>query len=279
MKRRAILAFLAVIMVLLLLLGELFPADGANVGKFYLRFPSLHSIVESRRQDEVVKAVDTIAVRKMQLKDSLDYYRGLVDSGNLRFWLPEPNYMDGFWQNVEQATKQNRTVRILHYGDSQIEMDHMTSRLRAYMQKTFGGGGPGMVPFQTTTPTFSVRQSTSGDLIHLASFGDSLAVRSRGDYGPMMQSFRLSNNEATVTIKGANSNRVDNRIKQFSRVRLIANNRDGLNVSFDDLKNKHDEQKWHTANDGISSVDFNHVDICHAHPCQRFGRPLLHACR
>lgn len=257
MKRRAILAFLAVIMVLLLLLGELFPADGANVGKFYLRFPSLHSIVESRRQDEVVKAVDTIAVRKMQLKDSLDYYRGLVDSGNLRFWLPEPNYMDGFWQNVEQATKQNRTVRILHYGDSQIEMDHMTSRLRAYMQRTFGGGGPGMVPFQTTTPTFSVRQSTSGDLIHLASFGDSLAVRSRGDYGPMMQSFRLSNNEATVTIKGANSNRVDNRIKQFSRVRLIANNRDGLNVSFDDLKNKHDEQKWHTANDGISSVDFN----------------------
>lgn len=257
MKGRTVLAFFSAVMAVLLILSELFPASGVTIDELYLRFPTLHSLVESRRQDPAVTAIDTVAVRKMQLKDSLEYYHVLVDSSNLRFWLPEPHYLDSFWENVEQARKQNRTVRILHYGDSQIEMDHMTSRLRAYMQKTFGGGGPGMVPFQTTTPTFSVRQSTSGDLIHLASFGDSLAVRSRGDYGPMMQSFRLSNNEATVTIKGANSNRVDNRIKQFSRVRLIANNRDGLNVSFDDLKNKHDGQKWQTANNGISSVDFD----------------------
>lgn len=257
MKGRTVLAFFSAVMAVLLILSELFPASGVTIDELYLRFPTLHSLVESRRQDPAVTAIDTVAVRKMQLKDSLEYYHVLVDSSNLRFWLPEPHYLDSFWENVEQARKQNRTVRILHYGDSQIEMDHMTSRLRAYMQKTFGGGGPGMVPFQTTTPTFSVRQSTSGDLIHLASFGDSLAVRSRGDYGPMMQSFRLSNNEATVTIKGANSNRVDNRIKQFSRVRLIANNRDGLNVSFDDLKNRHDGQKWQTANNGISSVDFD----------------------
>lgn len=257
MKGRIVLAFFSAVMAVLLILSELFPASGVTIDELYLRFPTLHSLVESRRQDPTVTDIDTVAVRKMQLKDSLEYYHVLVDSSNLRFWLPEPHYLDSFWENVEQARMQNRTVRILHYGDSQIEMDHMTSRLRAYMQKTFGGGGPGMVPFQTTTPTFSVRQSTSGDLIHLASFGDSLAVRSRGDYGPMMQSFRLSNNEATVTIKGANSNRVDNRIKQFSRVRLIANNRDGLNVSFDDLKNKHDGQRWQTANNGISSVDFD----------------------
>ncbi len=257
MKGRTVLAFFSAVMAVLLILSELFPASGVTIDELYLRFPTLHSLVESRKQESTATAIDTVAVQKMQLKDSLEYYHVLVDSSNLRFWLPEPHYLDSFWENVEQARKQNRTVRILHYGDSQIEMDHMTSRLRAYMQKTFGGGGPGMVPFQTTTPTFSVRQSTSGDLIHLASFGDSLAVRSRGDYGPMMQSFRLSNNEATVTIKGANSNRVDNRIKQFSRVRLIANNRDGLNVSFDDLKNKHDGQRWQTANNGISSVDFD----------------------
>ena len=257
MKGHTVLAFFSAVMAVLLILSELFPASGVTIDELYLRFPTLHSLVESRKQESTATAIDTVAVQKMQLKDSLEYYHVLVDSSNLRFWLPEPHYLDSFWENVEQARKQNRTVRILHYGDSQIEMDHMTSRLRAYMQKTFGGGGPGMVPFQTTTPTFSVRQSTSGDLIHLASFGDSLAVRSRGDYGPMMQSFRLSNNEATVTIKGANSNRVDNRIKQFSRVRLIANNRDGLNVSFDDLKNKHDGQRWQTANNGISSVDFD----------------------
>ena len=193
----------------------------------------------------------------MNLKDSLAYYHTLVDSSNIRFWLPDPHYLDSFWQSVEQARAKGHTVRILHYGDSQIEMDHMTSRLRAYMQNRFGGGGPGMVPFQTITPTQSIRQSTSGDITHLASFGDSLTVRSRGDYGPMMQSFRINGNDATVTIKGANSSRVDGRIKQFSRAKLIANNRNGLNVSFSDLKNKKDGQKWHTANNGVSSIDFN----------------------
>lgn len=255
MKSKIVLLFMAVVLAALFVLSRVFPTEGVDVGDMHLRFTNLHKMVESR----TVKP-DTVATAKivapLTLKDSVDYYHKMVDSGALRFWLPEPHYLDSFWQTLEQASQQGRTVRILHYGDSQIEMDHMTSRLRAYMQEKFGGGGPGMLPFQTITPTLSVRQSNNGTLAHLASFGDSLAVRSIGNYGPMMQSFRLEEGEATVTIKNATNSHVDNRVKQFSRVRLILNNRSGATVNFTNQKNKSERHHTRPERQGIVAADF-----------------------
>jgi hypothetical protein len=257
MKGRSVLLFFSLVMAALMIISELFPQSGISLGSIYLRFTSLHSLVENRKVNEAEPPpVDTVEMHKMQLTDSIAYYKHLVDSSDLRFWLPSPQYFDSFWQAVENAREQGRTVRILHYGDSQVEMDHISSRLRAYMQNQFGGGGPGMLPFQTTTPTFFIRQSNNGDLTHLASFGDSLAVRSRGDYGPMMQSFRLGDEEATVTIKASTNSHVDKRVKQFSRVKLISNNRSPLNISFTDLKNKKVGSTSTSATNGITAVDF-----------------------
>jgi len=39
----------------------------------------------------------------------------------------------------------NHPVRILYYGDSQIENDHITSALRESLQKRYGGRGPGLI--------------------------------------------------------------------------------------------------------------------------------------
>jgi hypothetical protein len=124
------------------------------------------------------------------------------------------------------------------------------------MQQTYGGGGPGMIPFQTITPSFSIRQSGSGELVHLASFGDSLAVRSKGDYGPMMQCFRLSSGEGATTVKSSTSSHADSRIKQFSRIRLIYNNRGGMNVDFSTLKGKKEKRHASVSQNGIASTDF-----------------------
>lgn len=44
------------------------------------------------------------------------------------------------------ANCQNRQVRILHYGDSQIEGDRITGYFRNLMQKKYGGSGPGLMP-------------------------------------------------------------------------------------------------------------------------------------
>lgn len=260
MKSRTILIFLSVTLVALFILSRLFPSEGVDIGDVHLHFTDLPSIVESHQDPEKKDSV-TAASPMMDLKDSVLHYHRLVDSGELRFWLPEPHYFDGFWQTVEHAREQGRTVRILHYGDSQIEMDHITDRLRAYMQSNFGGGGPGMLPFQTTTPTFTVRQSNSGELVHLASFGDSLAVRSRGNYGPMMQSFRLEGGNATVTVKSSSNSHVDARAKQFSRVRLILNGHSATTVNVANLKVKNEHHESQYGKSGIKASDYA-FDTC-----------------
>ena len=223
MKPRAIAIFFGGVILSLVLLSKLYPHDGISIGSHTYYFPSLHSLVDKDQREIELKA-KTVPPEITQLSDSIRYFKSLVDEGDLRFWLPDSTYLDGFWQAAEAAKRNNIVVRIIHYGDSQIEMDRISSRLRSHMQELFGGGGPGMLPFQTIIPSHTVMQSTWGTLIHLSSFGDSTVVRSRGNYGPMMQSFRLEG-DASVTVRAGKGAGVDERAKNFSNIKLVFRSR------------------------------------------------------
>ena len=264
MRPRHILLFFSCVIALLAAVGELFPRDGVMLGDTHIGFASLHTLVEARQQKPVME--ETPAPETLQLRDSVSYYRTLVNSGNLRFWLPDPHYLDAFWRSAENARRTGRTVRILHYGDSQIEMDHITSRLRSHMQQRFGGGGPGMMPFRTITPSLTVSQSYTGELTHLSSFGDSTVVRSRGDYGPMMQCFRMAGSAGT-TLRASRSSSVDDRAKRFSHITLLFNNRGNtLNATLTDRQHKANYPQT-VSNGGIGSLEWpldsvtNHVRL------------------
>ena len=56
---------------------------------------------------------------------------------------------------AETAT---RTVRILHYGDSQIEEDRMTMQIREAFQNRYGGRGVGLMPLAQTIPSLTEKQ-------------------------------------------------------------------------------------------------------------------------
>lgn len=49
-------------------------------------------------------------------------------------------------------------IRVVHYGDSQIEEDRITAVLRRHLQATYGGRGIGLIPLHQTIPTMSLRQ-------------------------------------------------------------------------------------------------------------------------
>jgi len=51
-----------------------------------------------------------------------------------------------FFRSVVRARQRNAPVRILHYGDSQMEGDRITSTIRNYMQRNYGGQGIGFLP-------------------------------------------------------------------------------------------------------------------------------------
>lgn len=51
-----------------------------------------------------------------------------------------------FFNNLSKLKYSRELIRVLHYGDSQIEGDRMTSYIRNELQQQFGGSGVGMFP-------------------------------------------------------------------------------------------------------------------------------------
>ena len=106
----------------------------------------------------------------------------------------DSDVLAAFRQGLAEADR--RTVRVVHYGDSQIEEDRMTLTLRRRLQAVYGGGGVGMLPLQQTIPTRTIKQTLTvngirqttqqGPRRHLV-YGPKAQRRDDGMYGPMGQ--------------------------------------------------------------------------------------------
>ncbi len=61
-----------------------------------------------------------------------------------------------------QLSNNNDVIHILHYGDSQLELDRITSVIRRKFQQTFGGKGIGLIPVNTPYAKYpTIRFKTS----------------------------------------------------------------------------------------------------------------------
>ncbi|MBR1850021.1 MAG: hypothetical protein IJ789_01460 [Bacteroidales bacterium] len=230
MKPYKVLIFIALSIALLGVLCWFFPTSGVEAAGITLRMPTLARVMgqDSTATFDVEAYLAAEESPELQgLRDSVEYLQRAADSADTRFYLPTDDYFDSLFALFERAQAEGRTVRVLHYGDSQIEMDRMSARLRAILQHRFGGSGPGLIPFRTIISSPAVNISASGDLSRYAPFGDSTVHRSRqGHYGPMMQDFHLAG-QAQTTISAARSSRVDSLLGSFQQVTLLANNRGG----------------------------------------------------
>ena len=66
-----------------------------------------------------------------------------------------------FFEALTRARKGARPIRIIHYGDSQLEGDRITSYVRNKLQSQFGGVGPGLFPIADIVPHMSVVREIS----------------------------------------------------------------------------------------------------------------------
>jgi len=108
--------------------------------------------------------------------------------------VPAKKALDAFIEALAEAdTKQ---VRVVHYGDSQIEEDRITATLRRNLQAIYGGGGPGLLPLQQTIPTRTVKQMLFIDDVKVTSktgpqryivYGQKNRQRESNLYGPLGQ--------------------------------------------------------------------------------------------
>lgn len=260
MKSIRIFIFMGLAILLLGLACVFYPKDGVNVGSVNLHFPPITKILNPQRQLDVeayLAQQDSLEAVMRTKQDSLAHFRRQVDSSDIRFWFPnnDDSYFDDLFVQMEHARSNGRTVRVVHYGDSQIESDRMSRRLRTYLQGKFGGGGPGMVPFATLIPTLAVSTYGTGSLVHQSPFGDSTVVRAGGNYGPMVQDFRV-NGSATSTITAATHKSCDSRLYKFSKFKLIFCNRPGpLTIHFADRKGSYSDDQT-IEEEGVHAVSW-----------------------
>ena len=225
MKARQVLAFILVIFGLLGAAWAVFPADGVSVGATTLRFASYEGYVRDALEEKVdVDAVlDALEDRFAIHEDTLSFYRTFFYENPDRIYLPEDDYtfFDPVFRAFERARREGRTVRIAHYGDSQIELDRISSNLREALQLRFGGEGTGMFPAFTTTPMASASRTTSGSFVSYRMVGDSTTRRVRHNrYGVLAQMSGLTGG-GTVNIRVPKQKTTLDNVKHFSSVSLL----------------------------------------------------------
>lgn len=90
-----------------------------------------------------------------------------------------------FFERARALNNHGGKLRILHYGDSQIEADRISRYLRNEFQKRFGGAGPGLVPPVEIVPTGAIRQSAGTQWKRYTIFGKTDTSITHQRYAPL----------------------------------------------------------------------------------------------
>jgi hypothetical protein len=124
---------------------------------------------------------------------------------------------------MENKSK-NDVIHIMHYGDSQIEMDRISSLFRQRLQDQFGGMGAGIVPPIQTIPSFTVWQSYAGDLQRYVVYGDTSQPRAPHRRYGLLATFAQLYSNATISVGTSNYKKAPEKSKTFQCVNLIIGN-------------------------------------------------------
>lgn len=224
MKARQVLLFIAGVFALLVTLWLAIPADGVPLGPYTLRFASFQGDLRDASEEKVdVDAVLNEVESRFALggSDTLQFYREFFYENPDRIYLPGDDYtfFDDLFRELEKA--KDHTVRVVHYGDSQIEMDRISQDLREQLQDRFGGIGTGFFPALGNVPSASITRSASGGFVQYTMYGDSTTVRAgHNRYGILAQVVRLDGG-GTVSLRSTRNKNAREQVKTFSSVSLL----------------------------------------------------------
>lgn len=204
MKPQQTLLFILSIFLLLGTTALLTPKGGIHIGSFTFHMPLLSELLPSQTE-EYVQIDEIIAASQLELDsilpqdtipatlDSINVetqplvHRASYDSLVAKIRKLEMNEtgrqnLQRFFRHLESDT----LVRIMHYGDSQIEGDRITSFLRNKLQVRYGGTGPGLRPaVQPYDYVFSAIQQNSSNWKRYPIYGKVDSTIEHRRYGVM----------------------------------------------------------------------------------------------
>ncbi|HAF28853.1 MAG TPA: hypothetical protein DCG75_07370 [Bacteroidales bacterium] len=185
---------------------------------------SLHVLPDSLKPEIKTDSITTI--------DSIKSTKNKRTPGAIRQNLEYPNndksVLYQFYSQLKNLKSSGELIRILHYGDSQIEGDRITSYIRNELQKEFGGSGIGMfapVLIKGTTISMELKLSGSWDRFTIQSIKNGNiyhkrlgALMSLGRFAPISSS---DNKMYFGEIKLSKSNLTYLRTRRFKQCRVF----------------------------------------------------------
>ena len=166
---------------MIFILFWLFPKSGIQIANLKLNFISKEEFQKAPVETPfpIVINYDSINKSKKFIQDSLNNKLRiekqqllealLLSKKNIQYPNDDPSILNSFFKKLENA--KSKKVRIMHYGDSQIEGDRISGRIRDRLQKKFGGIGPGLFPIIPATKKISLNNIPSKNWIRKAGFG------------------------------------------------------------------------------------------------------------
>jgi lysophospholipase L1-like esterase len=244
---------LLTILSLFLTLGVMalaYPEDGIHIGDTTLRYPKLSQVFEkaetttdSAGNEVKVEQVDPEeAIRQMMeetkakqfaaFSDSLKYYEDFFREGRTRFELPNDDltWFDRFFQSLQNAQKDSTTVHVIHYGDSQLEEDRISSTIREDLQTEFGGNGPGLLPAVMHIPSQSTSQWNNGNMQRYIIFGPKEEQATHNRYGPLAQVGELNGSAVVGIKKRENKKDMFPHVGGYSTIKVLAGKKGNLKL-------------------------------------------------
>ena len=288
MKPYKIILFTIAIFTLMALIGYLLPTEGITIGSIKLSFPSPKEIMQNDDQEEYAykplvdinkiffgqKAILEHIQKQIEEEQVSEYTKMLRKTLSFKYSPSYPNndieWIFPIFEALENA--KNKKVRIIHYGDSQIEGDRMSNYLRTALQQQFGGYGVGLIPAIQTIPSASIGQKCSKSLTRYLVYGTKSMRMSERNYGPLGQTTQLYSS-ATFSFFNPNYSRTPENTKHFSKITIL----------LDDIKDEvsatliiDEEQTLEPAQVGEYSITFYLPDSTTKASVQINGQTLIH---
>ncbi len=235
--------YLLAVFVILFVISLVFPPEGIDIGKVRLYFKTKDDILnqqhpeyadishllepghpetDTTRQvinDSIAAPPELSRVVPDASEEVKDYQPGTstnhadvlaADESEIReliFPLQFPpgndSSLDRFYIELAALEKTGRSLRIIHYGDSQIENNRISSALRRRFQAKFGGTGTGLFPVISPAPhSASIRVIPEGKWKRVTPLGNSSIYADDNRYGLLM-SWSEIEAEADGSIEGS----------------------------------------------------------------------------
>ncbi len=184
------------------------PKEGFDLAGMKIRFLSWNKAISPKPKKakditKFIQKVDTsmqekVPVDSLKKHDNKGGNLGQPSGGQLikesatQIYLAESGLskFHEFFKKLDEIAKSNKKLRIIHYGDSQIEGDRMTAYIRQRIQEQFGGVGPGLVPTVNVYNTQSFKQTYSPNFTRYTVFGGAKLKSKR--YGAMGSAGRFT---------------------------------------------------------------------------------------